>query len=289
MQWQRVLEIYGEPSGSRGSGYLLAPRLALTARHVVEGLEQVEVRWPQADAMGLPGVLGRWTRASVRWLGPGADDLALLVPANGDDFTVPSGTVALSRLDGHAPVPVHAMGFPRAAGRPARSEALFVAATVNAWSGVPAEAMLLAVQGPNLAEREGWKGVSGAAVFAGDRLVGVLQSVPKAFDGSTLRATTAHLLLEHADAAALLAEAGVQLDPPFVDAAYVARLPVAGHWGGVREHYARAVLESMCFVDFLGLAVSGAPAVRIPALAAYGERRLRLWPEDASKAPLTGH
>jgi hypothetical protein len=117
-------------------------------------------------------------------------------------------------------------------------------------------------------------------VFGGDRLVGVLQAVPGQLQAGALYATSAHQLFEHAAARRLLDAAGVGLDAKFVDAAYVARLPAAGHWGGLREHYARAVLDSFCGVDFLGLSVSGAPAVRRPAQAVFAAQRLRLWPEE---------
>jgi hypothetical protein len=38
MEWQRVVELHsGAGVGLHGSGYLLAPGLVLTARHVVDG------------------------------------------------------------------------------------------------------------------------------------------------------------------------------------------------------------------------------------------------------------
>jgi hypothetical protein len=123
--------------------------------------------------------------------------------------------------------------------------------------------------------------MSGAAVFAGDRLVGVVEAVPARLDGSTLRAVPAHLLSEVDDAAALLRNAEVAIAQQFVDATYVERLPRTGHWSGMREDYARAVVTTLLRIDYIGLAVSGAPDGKTPALAGFTDRRLRSWPDHA--------
>ena len=287
MQWQQVVELHsGGPRGLHASGYLLAPGLVLTAAHAVAGLEATRLRRLTADTDGLPGGAGEWQPARVAWAA--ADpDMALLVPADpaaafGDDL----GRCTMARLDGRLPLPVDAMGFPRALLAPTHSDALHVQARVQAWSGVRGEALLLDVQTTRPAEADGWKGMSGAAVFAGDRLIGVVQAVPARLDDSALRATPVHLLFESAAAAALLERAHVGLATAFVDAAYVERLPTSGDWGGLREQYARAVVTTLCRIDQMGLAVGGAPDRRTPALAAFTARRLGIWPDDPSALPI---
>lgn len=283
MEWQRVVEIYGGSRGQHGSGYLLGPGLAVTARHVVDGLQETEIRLLEPDKLGFPGQVGAWQAARVVWTGPDAD-LALLAVDTGNKVRELPGTTTLGRLDGRAPVRVHAMGFPRALMAPTHSDVLQLQATVNAWSGARSDALLLDVQTTRPAEDDGWKGMSGAPVFAGDRLVGVVEAVPKKLDGSALRATPAHLLFADEDAGKELRRAQVELAAEPVDAKYVDKLPLAGTWGGTREQYARAVVETFCGIDFLGLAVAGAPDRRKPALAAFTARKLRLWPDEPPPA-----
>jgi len=280
MQWQRVVELHsGGDGGRHGSGYLIASGLVLTARHVVDGLDATSVRLLEPDEDRLPGGIGAWQDARVVWSGTDVD-LALLAPAAAAAFRKLESTTTIGRLDGRAPVRVDALGFPRAMLNPTYSDSLHVEAYVNAWSGVRGDAMLLDVRTSRPAQAEGWRGMSGAAVFAGDRLVGVIEAVPARLDGSTLRATPAHALFEATDAARLLREADVDLAPQLVDAAYVDNLPPAGHWGDVREQYTRAVVATLCRIDYLGLAVSGAPDRKMPALAAFSEQRLRPWQDD---------
>jgi rhodanese-related sulfurtransferase len=280
MDWHRVVELHsGAAQGQHGSGYLVAPGLVLTARHVVEGLAATQLRLLAADEDGLPGGVGAWQQAQVAWIGDADLDLALLTPAAGaPPFREAAGAVTLARLDGRAPIRVDALGFPRAMLSPTHSDTLHIEAVVDAWSGVRGDALLLDVRTTRPAEGEGWKGMSGAAVFAGDRLVGVIEAVPAQLDGSTLRATPVHALFDVGAATALLSQAHVSLADQFVDAAYVDRLPRAGHWGGVREQYTRAVVTTLCRIDHVGLAVGGASDRRTPALASFTERRFGLWP-----------
>ncbi|MEO8524106.1 MAG: serine protease [Caldimonas sp.] len=285
MEWQRVVELHsGADEGSHGSGYLLATGLVLTARHVVDGLDATEVRLLTADEDGLPGDVGEWQVAQVAWRG-GADlDLALLTPAaDAAPFRDTTSAATIARLDGRAPVRVDALGFPRAMLSPTHSDTLHLEAAIDAWSGVRGEDLLLDVRTTRPVDDEGWKGMSGAAVFAGDRLVGVVAAVPAKLDASTLRATPAHVMFEVEAAASLLRNAGVALASQFVDAAYVEKLPRVGHWGGVREQYARAVVTALCRIDHVGLGVSGAPDRRTPALASFTERRLGPWPRGSTR------
>lgn len=280
MDWHCIVELHsGAAQGLHGSGYLLAPGLVLTARHVVDGLATTELRLLAADEDGLPAGADAWQHAQVAWTGDAALDLALLTPAAGaPPFRETAGIATLARLDGRAPIRVDALGFPRAMLSPTHSDTLHLEAAIDAWSGVRGDALLLDVRTTRPAEGEGWKGMSGAAVFAGDRLIGVIEAVPARLDGSSLRVTPVHSLFGLAKAAALLSDATVALAEQFVDAAYVEKLPRAGHWGGVREQYTRAVVTKLCRIDHVGLAVGGASDRRIPALASFTERRFGHWP-----------
>ncbi len=283
MEWQRVVELFGGEKNRRGSGYLLASGLVLTARHVVEGLSSVDVRLLEPDSQGLPGNAGPWQPARVDWMSPIAD-LALLVPApKSPSFRKLNSATTLARVDGRAPIRVHALGFPRAMLSPTHSDTLHLQATVNAWSGVRNESLLLDVGTTRPASDEGWKGMSGAAVFAGDRLVGVIEVVPGSLDVSTLRATPVTALFDDPSAGELLRAANVEHDKRPIDASYVDMLPRSGTWRETREQYARAVLTTFCSIDHLGLAVSGIPDGRTPALAAFTGRRLRLWSGKPAK------
>jgi hypothetical protein len=275
MDWRRVVELYCPRDGARGSGYLVAPGLVLTASHVVSGAdgEEVEVRFLEPTADGLPGDVGPWNRARVAWAGTGID-AALLVPSgSGSSFRDLTGTVGLGRVDGRAAVRVDATGFPRALATASHTDTLHIEADADPLTGLRARALHLQARTARPAGAEGWKGMSGSAVFAGDRLVGVLEAVPAALADSALRATPAHLLIEDADAGRLLASAGVDLSARLVDASSVEALPRAGHWDTVRATYANAVVEKFCRLDRVGYAVAGLPADRLPALAAFEARR----------------
>lgn len=280
MDWHRIVELHGPTNGSHGSGYLLAPGLVLTARHVVEGLAMMRLRLLEADADGLPAGVGAWQSARVVWCGSGGSDLALLVPADAAAvFRTPPGGVTLGRLDSRsrAPVRVDALGFPRAAATATHSDTLHVEAWVDPLTAVRAAVLQLQVTSSRPADAQGWRGMSGAAVFAADRLVGVVEAVPAALDDHTLRVVPVHPLLDDAEAVQLLQAAGLVAALPAalprVDADYVSRLPRAGDWRGLRETYTRAVVTTLCRVDHVGYAVGGAAARRIPALAAYAAQR----------------
>jgi hypothetical protein len=276
MEWQRLVELHDRASGRYGSGYLIAPALVLTARHVVDGLDATRARLLLPDEDGLPGVIGAHVAARVAWRGADGLDLALLCPeAGAPPFREGVGPVAIARLADRAAIRVDALGFPRAMASPAQSDTLQIEAVVSAWTGARGASLLLDVKTVRARTAEDWSGMSGAAVFAGDRLVGVIEAVPGRLDA--LRATRADLLFDEADAAELLREAQVAFAERTVDAAYVDALPRAGHWGGVRDRYARAVVTTLCRVDHVGLAVGGAPDRRMPALAAFTAQRLRFW------------
>ncbi|HSW25691.1 MAG TPA: hypothetical protein VLJ62_23220, partial [Burkholderiaceae bacterium] len=188
--------------------------------------------------------------------------------------------IVIGRLAERAAIRVDALGFPRALETPAHDDTLHVEALVSAWTGVRGASLVLDVKTARPRVADGWKGMSGAAVFAGDRLVGVVEAVPADLADGTLRATRADLLFGDDAAKTLLGDAKVRLADQVVDAAYVDALPRAGHWGGVRERYARAVVTTLCRIDHVGLAVGGVAERRTPALAAFTAQRFAAWPDE---------
>jgi hypothetical protein len=281
MEWQRIVELHDRVSGRFGTGYLLAPGLVLTARHVVEELIATRVRLLEPDEDGLPGAIGVRHEARVAWTGGSDLDLALLAPSDGESpFRASVWPAVVGRLADRAAVRVDALGFPRAMDTPAHADTLHIEALASAWTGLRGPSLLLDVQTVRPQVPDAWKGMSGAAVFAGDHIVGVVEAVPVQLADGALRATRADLLFDDETAAALLTGAKVRLSGRTIDAAYVDSLPRAGHWGGVRERYARAVVTNLCRIDHVGFAVGGAPDRRTPALAAFTAQRFATWPDS---------
>ncbi|MGW7077401.1 effector-associated domain 2-containing protein [Streptomyces sp. NPDC054866] len=187
----RVAEILverpgGEP-GRRGSGYRVGERSVLTAAHVVAGpVTSVRVRF-DAD---LPG---EWS-ADVRVvLLAEAVDMALLEVMN----VPPHGRAAVgSPRYGAVPesdvvLPVSAMGFPRFKLRDDRMRLLddgapsqfrdscHVSGTVSVLSNRREGTLELAVLAPRAdpePERSPWEGMSGAVVWSGGAVIGVISA-----------------------------------------------------------------------------------------------------------------
>ena len=142
----RVVEVHA-PGSPTGAGYLISDRLVLTMARP----GSAEVR---------PVNMGRWRTASVTWAGAHAAVLEVNEPLGRSP-----GPVRWGRVEGSRPVPVTAMGFPPADGRPrwVRDPVPFVGQLAPASGAVTAAG----------SEPPG-TGMSGAAVFAGAELVGVL-------------------------------------------------------------------------------------------------------------------
>ncbi|MEU2874605.1 HEAT repeat domain-containing protein [Streptomyces olivoreticuli] len=195
---QRVIEIYDPHGGAVGSGYLLAPRLVLTARHVVadalpgEGPVSPPGRsvtnqavWdlarhrPRCRVRALERT-GRSTfsDAVVVWWAMHAD-AALLVTV---DHSVPADYATnipmWADLPSADPVEVTAVGFPDADVNAKVRESRQIKGVVTPLSGVKRDQWVIQVDGTigDGARDSGsaWAGMSGAALFAEDQLVGIV-------------------------------------------------------------------------------------------------------------------
>lgn len=169
-----------------GSGYYLGGGLVLTARHVVERTGRPLVRFG-TRAVGDP------VPASVAWHGTGQVDLAFLrleqADVAGEGDAAPEwGYLALGN-PASGPVPFTAVGFPRSRsgsltdGHPFR-DTLSVTGTVRLGGYHKSGQLDLVVTSTELSSQLDWKGMSGAAVFVHDFLVGVV--VRAASDGNRL-------------------------------------------------------------------------------------------------------
>ncbi|MFD8966409.1 NACHT domain-containing protein [Streptomyces sp. NPDC059568] len=200
----RVAELIvdlGAKRKRRGSGYLVSSGAVLTAAHVVEGARSVDVRFE-------PDLPGEWRATATTWWSDSGSDLAVVSIAPRAGGQVPDARFA--RIADHPQVlEVQAVGFPRwklrdddraaAAGRvgrtaddgridrtasdPARNRtryrdayhAVGSAAVLSNWRAGSLEVTIpvAPAEGPRGGPSP-WEGMSGAAVWAGDRIVGVI-------------------------------------------------------------------------------------------------------------------
>jgi tetratricopeptide (TPR) repeat protein len=175
-----VCEVYADRAGAGpngfGSGYRIGPELVLTARHVVENADRCELR-----PLGAP----EWLSASVAWCSDGSDAAVLRIPAQ------QSGTARLGRLAGDERVRCRALGFPLAQARGQRRDTEEIAGSVAPLTTVKAGRLAIHIDGSVPVTRDRgspWEGMSGAAVFCGPLLVGIVIVAPAHFGTNRLAA-----------------------------------------------------------------------------------------------------
>ncbi|MBL3802979.1 AAA family ATPase [Streptomyces sp. BRB081] len=199
---------------SLGSGYLIAPRLVLTARHAVVE-RATDALWPRVDVrVGHPGP-EHGTRerraATVCWMHPGGRDVALLLLEA--PVEVP-GAVRWGRPGGTTPLPYAALGFPSAVVKAdGRRNVEYMEGTLPPLAGgaAPNDRYVLN-QGPAPARssdsEQAWGGASGSAVFCHEHLVGVVVHDDDAFENRRLHACPAYSFTDDPEFARLLQEYG---------------------------------------------------------------------------------
>ncbi|MFF1306468.1 trypsin-like peptidase domain-containing protein [Streptomyces sp. NPDC058307] len=174
---ERAAEIIVGPPGGRrrGSGYLVGNGRVLTAAHVVAGADRIQVRFQAARPEELI------VHATVSWTHDGIDVAVLTLHGFMDDEIPP---VSYGGLGDHDAVLVcTAMGFPRfklrtdAAGRRFR-DAEHIDARCAVLANRREGTLDLRIAAPPTEDpdpdRDAWEGMSGAAVFSGGHLVGVV-------------------------------------------------------------------------------------------------------------------
>ena len=201
--------------GQVGSGYRVGPDVALTAAHVVAALPVWRVGEPVPTGVDAPGVcwarpLGErgWVPAVVAWRDADKDVALLRLAQAALPLLAGSPPPRWGRVDGTEPVAVSAIGFPRAQERPDRvrdSEQMFgfIAPATTAKAGLCAVTVLTAAPNGRVGGSP-WAGMSGAALFAGPFLVGVVVVDPARFGTDRLVAAPVAPLLGDAELAGLL-------------------------------------------------------------------------------------
>ncbi|WP_203841532.1 tetratricopeptide repeat protein [Winogradskya humida] len=167
MELGRVVVVHA-PTG-HGSGYAIARRLVLTSAHVVPQVgAQVEVRAATAAAR-LP--------ATVVWRGtPGGRDDAALLELGAEDPGWDGDAVRWGRtVTNRSGIPAETWGFPIWAQRPGSPpETWHPAGTINAGNRVVADRYVLSLSDHPPRGASPWAGLSGAALFCGRLLTGVI-------------------------------------------------------------------------------------------------------------------
>ena len=169
----RTSVVLGDGTGGYclGSGYLIADGLVLTAAHVlappggaVSDGQAVEVAGPEG---------GGWEQATVAWADTARDVAVLACPALRAERVVRWG-----RLAGPDPLDWGAVGFPAAsATREGGRQAEHAFGRMSPISGRAAGTLALTIESRDAAQGRGgsaWAGLSGAAVFCGEHLAGVI-------------------------------------------------------------------------------------------------------------------
>ncbi|MEU8975282.1 tetratricopeptide repeat protein [Streptomyces monashensis] len=207
-----VISAGAEGEGRRcGSGYLLALGLVLTAAHVVDGAVSIRVRF-NADQDG------QWTaRAQRAWSHPSLDIAVLHVLEESVD---PPGTVPVVTRVGFGrivrpPVECETMGFPRfkvredpahlgADGEPTQyRDCEHATGSATTWANQREGTLQIRVGAPGLDPDRGrspWEGMSGAPVFSGEALVGVVGKHHRSDGAGTLAAYRVDHWYGHLDA-----------------------------------------------------------------------------------------
>ncbi len=227
----RVMEVFVKPAngpGRVGSGYRVTAASVLTAWHVVAGLPIL----PRADVAAGEDGTGRcdvrplgvqaWMSASVLWRDEAAD--VALIGLTGDAPPLPPGSPVprWGMVDGAEPVNCMAVGFPWAQEQPDRvrdTEQLlaFVAPLSTVKIGHLSLTAISAAPSARQSDSP-WAGMSGAAVFAGPYLVGVVIVDPARFGEDRLVAAATSSLCADARFAELAdanAEALQSVQPRF--------------------------------------------------------------------------
>jgi tetratricopeptide (TPR) repeat protein len=215
VEFDRCVQIrLSRPNGGSwkfGSGYLVAPRLVLTAGHVVRGRTDK----PQGTmTVSRPSSGPQKFAATVRWCRiDEVVDAALVEVENVPDWQPPASLQDLhmrppqrwGHLIGTRPHPVAVAGFPRMQ-KDSTNGRLDEQLTGNIQPGTGSLAgryevfsvnPTIAVQLPPTSKASRWSGISGAALLCGDLLCGIVRRDRQATGGTRLIATPLHTLLSY--------------------------------------------------------------------------------------------
>ncbi|MBF0631366.1 MAG: hypothetical protein HQL89_10305 [Magnetococcales bacterium] len=183
------------------TGYPVVPNLILTARHVLETKDRdnqkpIKAKWwyhkPKVD-----GDQGWLTLAddAIVWRGEGELDAALLrLPEK--EWT-PKESLFLSSDRPSEDTRWASEGFPHVARRKELPKAASFQGRV--YSKADAEPCFELSEDANPDREEGWKGVSGMAVFVRRKILGIVRSNPTGFNSARIHAVPSWKMLEDSD------------------------------------------------------------------------------------------
>ena len=283
MDLSRVVDVSArKPEGgfSFGSGYLIAPGLVLTARHAVcaddgEPYDDVQIRFLADDTV---------FSCRLAWQGGPGLDAALLrcAPRAQPDVPVRWGQLIASRPG----VACEAAGFPRSMRQDdGLRDVEHMRGEINPGTGLLGGRVYVDIAGAP-PQPGGWDGMSGAALWCGPVLVGVVAYDPVAFASERLAAEPAWRLAADPEFRAILGGNAI------VEVAELARpRPRPGARGGP-AHLLRAEARTARFrsraIELARLeAWCQGPGVRIQLLTGSGgQGKTRLAQELTSPARL---
>ncbi|MEU0755683.1 hypothetical protein [Streptomyces albogriseolus] len=179
----QILVDLADNKSRRGSGYRVTTDVVLTAGHVIKGHRSIRVRFPHDPGREVPARL-LWETGRVA---------ALLVVL--DDEVEPTRYGLVERRNGRTFC--EAVGFPLFKFRDSRRDSSHLYGSINPMSNLLTGTLDVTVDNPPPELGQGpestpWEGMSGAAVFVRDRLVGVV-------DRAYPLEGTGHLTAEPAD------------------------------------------------------------------------------------------
>jgi hypothetical protein len=251
MEIRRVLELYDARGKKGGSGYLLSDRLILTAAHVVGAVGDA-CEWRPAIPAVTTSAASAWKGAVVVWTG-GDLDAALLQPSDGEVSVAGLSPISFGFPDGREAIEADASGFPTAIDHGSRTDILHVEGKVDPLSGSRTQSPIFDIGTAAPDQAAGWKGMSGAAVFAGDVLIGVIEEVPVALGNTTLRMVPIQKIIAVAEAASLLTAAALSTTVEPVTPDDIARAKRRQKAKSFRAAYAAAIVDQYCQLDYAGL------------------------------------
>ncbi len=169
-----------------GSGYIVAPEFVFTAGHVLSFIESTSpVAGAKCEVHPLGSTSANWQPGEVVWAAESKRDVALVRVARLGASLAPA---RLGRLEGIQPVKWRAIGFPVASLDDSGRKEEDAWGEVSPITGQSDGQLGLTVQSRQaraaVVGESGWAGLSGAAVFSGDALVGLVIKDPSGYDRS---------------------------------------------------------------------------------------------------------
>jgi hypothetical protein len=196
---ERVVEVFAPAAndgGSYGSGYFVTRSLVLTVGHVVGVSADCEVRHLGAE---------EWTPARVVWRGVGCD--AALLRASKEVGSWES--VRFGRLASYQRAPCEGVGFPWAQAEPKTGvrDTEQIRGEIPPLTGIKGRLLNVDLAGQSVplpleSGHSPWEGMSGAALFCGPLLVGIVSVAPEHFGTDRLQAESVAAMNDEATFAA---------------------------------------------------------------------------------------